>query len=168
MKRPRSLTIKAVPHVTSSICMDTFKDTPMWLLERLFPNDETQIEKLENSIFHLAALNYFATLAAKRHHEQALYVATWLEKAFKLWKYIDNAARHSFMRKQTRLAQCLIRGEEYDFSLHHIGVFLDSPQREFYDAVWPQIDITDDEAAELRGIIDQRQLDLFYKVDEGA
>lgn len=153
--------IIAVPHATSFICMETYKETPMWLVERLFPDNEDQIKAKESSTFHLAALNYFSTLATKRHHEPALYVAKWLEKAFKLWKYVDNAARHSFMRKQTRLAECLIRNHEFELSLHHVGDS-DGPF-EFYDAVWPQIEITEEEAEELREVIDVRQLDLIHK-----
>ena len=169
MKRVRTFRIKAVPHATPFICLDTSKDTPTWLLERLFPSDEDQILSLENSIFHLSALNYFSTLAAKRHHESALYVARWLEKAFKLWKYVDNSARHSFMRKQTRLAESIIANSEFELTLHHLGA--SETPREFYDAVWPQIEITAEEAEELREIIDQRQLNRIYERcedDEGT
>ena len=77
-----------MPDATPSfvLSLDTSKeDTPMWLMERLFPNEEDQNRSLEDSIFHLSALSYFSTLAAKRHREPALYVAKWLEKAFKLW-----------------------------------------------------------------------------------
>ena len=157
-KRARTFTITAVPYATSLICIVTYKDTPMWLLERLFPDDEKQIQALESSIYHLAALNYFATLAAKRQHEQTLYVAKWLEKAFKIWRYVDNAVRHSFMRKQIRLAECLIRDEGFELSLHYLGV--SDAFREFYDAIWPQVEINEEEAAELRLVIDSKQLNI--------
>ena len=57
-----------------------------------------------------------------------------------------------------------VHTESGTISLHHLGVS-DTP-REFYDAVWPQVEITEEEAAELRGVIDSKQLDLIHKPHE--
>ena len=52
-----------------------------------------------------------------------------------------------------------VHTESGTISLHHLGVS-DTP-REFYDAVWPQVEITEEEAAELRGVIDSKNLISF-------
>ena len=89
-KRKRDgIQITAVPHATRFILLDSSKEMPRWMIERIFPMDSDDAVKnsqWSSGLMHLCALNYYVLFAAKKHYKHMRYMAEWIPKAFDLFE----------------------------------------------------------------------------------